>query len=161
MTEKTVEKPTVTLPGTVEKIIESPHPSMPEKAETAIEGADELCQEIRIANTLTDTNGDKVRLKEGAHLELTVEAESGETAAKSGKSSMHANQEGKCEVKDGLVNQLHALNSKLNLLSPDVVQSAEERAEVEQKRGRLYADIKRHRSKGHDGKPCPAARERK
>jgi hypothetical protein len=64
-----------------------------------------------------------------------------------------------CQVKDELVNQLIALNSKLNLLSPDLVQSEKERAEVEQQRGTLYADLKRHRSKGHDGKPCPAARE--
>jgi hypothetical protein len=64
-----------------------------------------------------------------------------------------------CQVKDDLVNQLIALNSKLNLLSPDLVQSEEERAEVEQQRVTLYADLKRHRSKGHDGKPCPAARE--
>jgi anti-sigma B factor antagonist len=30
------EKPSVTLPGTVEEIIESPHPSIPEKAEISI-----------------------------------------------------------------------------------------------------------------------------
>ena len=64
-----------------------------------------------------------------------------------------------CQVKDELVNQLIALNNKLNLLSPDLVQSEQERVEVEQRRGSVYADLKRHRSKGHDGKPCPAARE--
>ena len=63
-----------------------------------------------------------------------------------------------CQVKDELVNHLIALNNKLNLLSPDLVQSEEERAAVEEQRGNLYADIKRHRAKGHDGKPCPAAR---
>jgi hypothetical protein len=63
-----------------------------------------------------------------------------------------------CQIKDELVNQLIALNNKLNLLSPDVVRSDEERTEVEQQRESLYADIKRHRSKGHDGKPCPAVR---
>jgi hypothetical protein len=82
MTEKTAEKPSVTLPGTVERVIESPHPSMPEKAEIAVEGADELYQEIRIENTLTDANGDEVRLKEGAHVEVTVEAEVLQTTAK-------------------------------------------------------------------------------
>jgi len=81
MTEKTTEKPSVTLPGTVEKIIESPHPSMPEKAEIAVEGADELYQEIRIENTLTDGNGDEVKLKEGAQVEVTVEAERAATKA--------------------------------------------------------------------------------
>jgi hypothetical protein len=82
MPEKTAEKPSVTLPGTVEQIIESPHPSMPEKAEIAVEGADELYQEIRIENTLKDANGDEVRLKKGAQVEVTVEAESEETTTK-------------------------------------------------------------------------------
>ena len=45
------EKPNVTLPGKVEKIIESSHPSEPEKAEISIEGGDPLYQEIRIENS--------------------------------------------------------------------------------------------------------------
>lgn len=63
-----------------------------------------------------------------------------------------------CQVKDELVNHLIALNNKLDLLSPDLVHTEEERAAVQEQRGSLYADIKRHRAKGHDGKPCPAAR---
>ena len=55
---------------------------MPEKAEIAVEGADELYQEIRIDNTLTDKHGDKVQLKEGAHVAVTVEAETDATKAK-------------------------------------------------------------------------------
>jgi len=83
MTNKAAaEKPSVTLPGAVEQIIESPHPSVPEKAEIAVEGADELYQEIRIDNTLKGANGDEVRLKKGAQVEVTVEAESEETTAK-------------------------------------------------------------------------------
>jgi anti-sigma B factor antagonist len=77
------EKPSVTLPGTVEHIIESPHPSVPERAEIVLQGADELYQEIRIENTLTDEHGDEVRLKKGAHVEVTVEAELGATTATS------------------------------------------------------------------------------
>jgi len=76
------EKPSVTLPGTVEQIIKSPHPNIPEKAEISVQGADELYQEIRIENTLTDEHGDEVRLKKGAHVEVTVEAESGATTSK-------------------------------------------------------------------------------
>jgi anti-sigma B factor antagonist len=76
------EKPSVTLPGTVEEIIESPHPSIPEKAEISVQGADELYQEIRIENTLTDEHGDEVRLKEGALVEVTVEAAAGATTSK-------------------------------------------------------------------------------
>jgi hypothetical protein len=69
------EKPSTTLPGTVEKIIRSPDPSEPEKAQIAIEGAEHLYKEIRIENVLTDENGNKVRLKQGAEVEITVEAE--------------------------------------------------------------------------------------
>ena len=69
------EKPSVTLPGTVEKIIKHAEPSEPEKAQIAIEGADDLYREIRIENSLTAKNGDQVRLKKGAEVDVTVEAE--------------------------------------------------------------------------------------
>jgi hypothetical protein len=72
-------KPKTTRPGEVQKIIKSPHPGMPEKAEIAIEGADHLYREIRIENTLEDENGKKVKLKQGAQVEITVEAETKET----------------------------------------------------------------------------------
>jgi hypothetical protein len=39
-----------------------------------VEGAEELYREIRIDNTLIDKNGDKVKLKEGSEVEVTVEA---------------------------------------------------------------------------------------
>ena len=76
------EKPNVTLPGKVEKIIQSPDPSEPEKVEISVEGADTLYQEIRIENLLTDENGDEVRLKKGAEVEVTVEAEKDATTPK-------------------------------------------------------------------------------
>jgi len=76
------EKPNVTLPGKVEKIIKSPDPSEPEKAEISIEGADTLYQEIRIENSLTDENGEEVRLKKGVEVEVTVEAEKDATTPK-------------------------------------------------------------------------------
>jgi hypothetical protein len=69
------EKPNVRLPGKVEKIIDSPHPSEPEKAQITVEGADPLYKEIRIENSLTDQNGDEVRLKKGAEVEVTVQAD--------------------------------------------------------------------------------------
>jgi hypothetical protein len=68
------EKPSVTLPAVVEKVIKSPYPGEPEKAQITVDGADDLYREIRIENTLTDENGDKVRLKPGAEVEVTVEA---------------------------------------------------------------------------------------
>jgi hypothetical protein len=69
------EKVSTTLPGTVEKIIKGTHPSEPEKAQIAVEGADHLYREIRIENTLTNENGQKVRLEEGAQVEVTVRAD--------------------------------------------------------------------------------------
>ena len=67
------EKPSVTLPGTVEKIIKPSPPDQPEKAQIAIEGADDLYREIRIENSLTAGNGSEVRLKKGAEVDVTVE----------------------------------------------------------------------------------------
>ena len=69
------EKPSTTLPGTVEKIIRPPDPKEPEKAQIAVEGAEELYKEIRIENALKDENGNDVRLKPGATVEVTIEAE--------------------------------------------------------------------------------------
>jgi hypothetical protein len=68
------EKLTTTLAGTVEKIIKSPFVGEPEKAQIAVEGADHLYKEIRIDNLLTTENGDEVRLKPGAKVEVTVHA---------------------------------------------------------------------------------------
>ena len=61
-----------------------------------------------------------------------------------------------CKVKDDLVNQLIALNNKLNTLSPDLLHSEQTRAEVQERRESLYVEIKRHRKIGHEGKHCPA-----
>ena len=80
------EKSSVTVPGTVEKIIPPVHPSGPEKAQIALEGGDELYREIRIENSLTNENGDEVRLKKGAEVEITVEADpAATTPASKGK----------------------------------------------------------------------------
>jgi hypothetical protein len=73
------EKPAVTLPGKVEKIIESPDLDEPEKAQISVEGADTLYKEIRIENELTDEKGERVRLKEGADVDVTVEADKAAT----------------------------------------------------------------------------------
>lgn len=76
-------KATVTLPGTVERIIAPAEPSEPEKAQISIEGADDLYREIRIENSLTNENGDEVRLKKGAEVAVTVEAPHGSIASPS------------------------------------------------------------------------------
>jgi hypothetical protein len=68
------EKPAITLPGIVEKIVKPIIPSEPEKAQIAVHGADDLYREIRVENTLHDADGEKVRLKPGAEVDVTIEA---------------------------------------------------------------------------------------
>ena len=63
-----------TIPGTVDKIIASRGPTQPEKAQIAVAGADDRYRDLRIENTWTDGNGNEVRLKKGAHVEVTVTA---------------------------------------------------------------------------------------
>lgn len=76
------EKPSTTLPGTVEKIIKSPDPNVPEKAQIGIEGAEHLYREIRIDNVLKDRGGEKVALKQGAEVDVTIEANKEDTVKK-------------------------------------------------------------------------------
>jgi len=76
------DKPSVRLPGTVEKIIKPVLPDEPEKAQIGIEGADDLYREIRIDNTLQNEKGEDVSLKPGAQVEVTVEAEPKATTPK-------------------------------------------------------------------------------
>jgi hypothetical protein len=74
-TARIPEQPNVTMSGTVDKIIPSPRPSQPEKAQIAVDGADHRHRDLRIENTLNDEHGDDVKLKKGAHVEVTVAAE--------------------------------------------------------------------------------------
>jgi hypothetical protein len=67
------------LTGTVQKIIKPIRPGEPEKAEISVNEAEELYREIRIENTLTTENGEKEQLKEGANVDLIVEADSSAT----------------------------------------------------------------------------------
>lgn len=69
-------KVSTTLPGKVEKVIH-PHPQSgePEKAQIGVEGADQLYREIRVPNRLIDEKGHKVKLEEGAEVEVTIEAD--------------------------------------------------------------------------------------
>ena len=74
-TARIPQQPSAIMPGTVDKIIPSPRPSQPEKAQIAVDGADAAqYRDLRIENTLTDEHGDDVRLKKGAHVEVTVTA---------------------------------------------------------------------------------------
>jgi hypothetical protein len=63
------------MPATVDKIIKPLFDSEPEKAQIAVEGADHLYRELRIENVLTGEDGEPVRLKEGAEVQVTIEAD--------------------------------------------------------------------------------------
>jgi hypothetical protein len=63
---------TVTLAGTVEKIIHTP--GAPDKAQIAVEKADDLYREIRIENVLHTDQGETVALKPGADVDVTIAA---------------------------------------------------------------------------------------
>jgi hypothetical protein len=76
------EKAAVTLPGTVEKIIPPITPNQPEKAQIAVEGAEDLYREIRVENTLQDESGNEVALKKGAKVDVTIEADPDATKPK-------------------------------------------------------------------------------
>ena len=72
-TARIPEQPSATMAGIV-KIIPSTRPGQPEKAQIAADGADHRYRDLRIENTLTDENGDHVRLKKGAHVKATITA---------------------------------------------------------------------------------------
>jgi len=61
------------MPGTVEKLIPSVGPRL-EQAQIRVDGADLGYRNLRIENSLTDEHGDEVKLKQGAHVEITVAA---------------------------------------------------------------------------------------
>jgi hypothetical protein len=82
MSQTSSEAASVTLPGTVEKVIKSPDPNEPDKAQISVEGADELYREIRIDNTLQNEKGEDVVLKVGAQVDVTVEAPANATTQK-------------------------------------------------------------------------------
>jgi hypothetical protein len=68
------EQPSTTMPGTVEKIVPSSRPGQEEKAQIAVDGAKRPYRDLRIENTLINEHGNDVKLKKGAHVEVTVAA---------------------------------------------------------------------------------------
>jgi hypothetical protein len=63
-----------TMSGTVDKIISSLRSNQPEKAQIAGAGAADRRRGLRSENTLIDGNGDEVRLKKDAHIEVALTA---------------------------------------------------------------------------------------
>src|SRR5579862_846577 len=68
------EQPSTTMPGIVNKIIPSRHTSQSDKAQIAVDGTGQRYRNLRIENTLTDEHGNDVKLKKGAHVDVTVTA---------------------------------------------------------------------------------------
>lgn len=75
-------KPKTKKRGRVTKIIRPPHPTLPGKAQVELEDADHLYREVRIENTLTTDEGKEVRLKEGAAVDVVIEADTDATEPK-------------------------------------------------------------------------------
>jgi len=79
------EPPSTTMPGSVDKIIPSTA-SNPEKAQIAVDRKNDGHRKLRIENDLTDEHGDEVKLKKGAHVEVTVTEADKSTDSTKGKS---------------------------------------------------------------------------
>jgi hypothetical protein len=75
-TSRVAEHPSPSMPGTVDKVIPSAHTSRPDKAQIAVKRTGRRFHKLRIENSLTDEQGDKVKLKKGEHVEVTVTADS-------------------------------------------------------------------------------------
>ena len=76
------DKVKTTKSGTVEKLVKPVDPREPEKAQINIQDAEPLYQEIRIDNSLKDADGREVQLKQGAQVEVHIEAHKEATTAK-------------------------------------------------------------------------------
>jgi hypothetical protein len=68
------EFPSVKLHGVVDKIVPPIGANELEKAQIIIHEAEALYKEIRIDNALHDGGGEKVKLKKGTEVEVTIEA---------------------------------------------------------------------------------------
>jgi len=72
--ERIPEQPSLSMSGTVHKIIPSQRATQPEKAQIAMDVPEKQYRFLHIENTLTYEDGDPVKLKKGAHVDVTVTA---------------------------------------------------------------------------------------
>ena len=72
-------RPWKTVPAVVNKVVRPAVSGQPEKVEIAISAADHLYREVRLENTLMDVNGHSVALTQGAHVDVTFEADPKDT----------------------------------------------------------------------------------
>jgi hypothetical protein len=70
------------LRGTVQKIIKPVFEGQVEKAQINVRDGDALYREIRVENVVTDENGKEARLRQGAEVDVIVEADSSATTKK-------------------------------------------------------------------------------
>lgn len=63
--------------GVVQKIIKSP--IQPEQAQIEIDDAEHLYREIRVENKVEGEDGEPAKLKQGAPVEVTIEADEKDT----------------------------------------------------------------------------------
>lgn len=70
------------LRGTVQKIIKPITPTAPEKVQIEVRDGDDLYRELLIENEVIDDEGKKAKLKEGANVDITIEADSSATLKK-------------------------------------------------------------------------------
>lgn len=68
-------RPWKTVPGVVNKLVKPSFADQPEKVEISINGAEDLFREIRIENKFNGVDGGPVALTNGAHVDVTFEAE--------------------------------------------------------------------------------------
>jgi hypothetical protein len=77
------KNPSITLQGTVDKIIPSLSSNEAGKVQISVDTPNNLYREVRIENTLTDASGGKVSLKLGSPVEVTITAQAGSTTGPS------------------------------------------------------------------------------
>lgn len=75
-------RPWAAVPAVVTKVLARPFDES-EKVEISILTADQLFREIRIENTLTSVDGQPVALKNGANVDVIIEADAEATVGKS------------------------------------------------------------------------------
>ena len=110
----------VTLPGTVEKVVSSADPREAEKAQIQIDGAEPLYREIRVANALKDESGQEVKLKEGAHVDVTIKADAAATTPKELKATMSTTLYKWHEPFQAALLEFHTENLKLKLEAAEI-----------------------------------------
>jgi hypothetical protein len=72
-------RPWKKVSGTAQKFVRDVSRTRGENVEISIPDAEDLFREIRIDNTFTDIEGQPVALKQGAHVDITFEADAKDT----------------------------------------------------------------------------------